>query len=155
VIGVHPRQPLVHGEDGLVGVVDVADDRRQAAPEHLVVGGAEVTEQPRSHGVGAVDVVEGTRIRPAQVDDGDLVQVVGRVDGSAGIGPVETSEVGITARRLDVVVVVHPAEVTVEVDELCDRQLTVRRGRSVERPGHARPSLLAPFVRFVQDEDDR
>ena len=99
VVRVDAGQPLVHREDRLVDVVGVAEQRHLPAPQHLVGGRAEVAQQPGAHRVGAVDVVERARVRTAQVDDRDLVEVVRGVDGAAAVGALEADQVGLAARR--------------------------------------------------------
>ena len=122
LVRVNPPQPGVEGEHRRVGVGLIAKDRDLAAPEHLVGGGAEVAQQPRPHGVRAVDVVERARVGAAQVDDRDLVEVGGLVDPAAAVGVDQPGQVGGGPLRLDHVVDGEPAEVAVEVDELGRRQ---------------------------------
>ncbi len=117
-VSLHRGQPAVHREDGIVGEGRVADQRDRTAPQHLVGRGAELALEASPHRVRAVDVMKRARIWAAQVDDRDLVEVVGRVDRAGAIEPLERDRVGRRALLGDVQIEVATADMGVEVDEL-------------------------------------
>ena len=99
VVGLDRREPAVHRDERLVGVVHVAHQRDRAEPDHVVGGRPVLALEPRADRPRAVGVVERARIGPAQVDDRDPVEVVRAVHRAAAVGAGERGLVGAAALR--------------------------------------------------------
>ena len=77
--------------------------------------------------------MEGPGVRAAKVDDRDLVEVVGLVDGAAGVCPLEPDEVRADALAgIDVAVDVGATQVAVEIHELLRRQQPLSQALKAE-----------------------
>jgi hypothetical protein len=88
-----------------------------------------LADEPVTHRVLAVDVVEGAGLRAAEVDDGNLVEVRTGVDRAAAVRPLVRDRVSCRARCRVVEVEVVATHVRVERDSTGQRP-----ARSGQRP---------------------
>ena len=118
-VAFHGRQPLVHRHDRFALVGGGADQRRLAEPDHVVEGEVALRVfKARPHRPGAVGVVESARIGAAQVDDGDILEIVGLVHGAREVGALERRFIGAEPFRGRFQVYVRATDLPVQVDEL-------------------------------------
>src|SRR5207302_2353277 len=123
MISLDRSQPAVHQQESLGLESDVREQAAGTFPIDHVGGSAVVAKQTVSKFVGVPVKVLFVIAAAAEVDDRNQPQLSAADDSPRAIGGLDSTRIGRGSPSLESAIDVQPADLGVEVDELCRRDL--------------------------------